>query len=134
MCNLRYLKNDAELSVREITRFVEGSKLLRSLDFIVLSGGEPWLRDDFVDIVRFFRKRYPETNLLMLSNLSDTRLALDTLAKLERETSLERLSIGSSIDGMGEAHDRVRGKPGCFEDLRRTLSALRENIPVYIAA
>lgn len=129
MCNLRYLNNDVELSVREISRFVEGSKLLGFLDFIVLSGGEPWLRDDFAGIVGFFRKRYPETNILMLSNLSDTGLALGTLAKLERETGLERLSIGSSIDGIGEAHDRVRGKPGCFESLRRTLSALREKYP-----
>ena len=129
MCNLRHLKAENELSADEIARVVSGSQLLSFLTYIVLSGGEPWLREDIVDIVRFFKGQYPRANILVLSNLTDTDLALGALSRIASRAGLDRVSLGSSIDGIGDAYDRIRGKKGGFDALQRTLEAIRREFP-----
>ncbi|MHB9154493.1 MAG: radical SAM protein [Endomicrobiales bacterium] len=130
MCNLRYLeKKGEELTAEEIARMVEGSTLLRFISFVVLSGGEAWLREDLAVLVKYFKDRFPQGNILILSNLSDPALAVENLEKIKKEAGLDRVSVGSSLDGLGQAHDRMRGRAGSFEALKRSLETLREKYP-----
>lgn len=129
MCNLRYLPAGPELSAENIGHLVDHSSLLKDLRFIVLSGGEAFLRDDLVPIVGLLKKKYPATDILILSNLSDPDLAVRRLDELQRSVGLERLCIGSSLDGIGEAHDRIRGRAGSFSSLEKSLALLRQRYP-----
>jgi MoaA/NifB/PqqE/SkfB family radical SAM enzyme len=135
MCNLRYLgPGKDELTLSEIEKAVNRSLLLSGIRFIVLSGGEPWLREDLADIVKFLRGKYPDSGVLILSNLIDGELVAAGLERIRAAAGLANISIGSSLDGIGPAHDHVRGRAGSFEALAGSLVMLREKYPeLYVS-
>jgi len=49
-----------ELNLDEIKKFVEISKYLQNIKTVLFSGGEPFLRKDFVKICGFFSQWYPK--------------------------------------------------------------------------
>ncbi|MCX5778279.1 MAG: radical SAM protein [Elusimicrobia bacterium] len=130
MCNLRYLTPDApELTLPEIKNFIEHSNQLNKISYIVLSGGEAFLRPDLVDIIVFLRARYPRAGILILSNLIDTDLVVSRMKSIRDTAGLDNLSIGTSLDGIADAHDRIRGKQGSFDALQRTVGFLKKEFP-----
>jgi MoaA/NifB/PqqE/SkfB family radical SAM enzyme len=82
-------------------------------------GGEPFLRNDFVDILSCSRRLGVMTGITTNASLINKELA-DQLGKLNL------FSIGISLDGAtAETHERVRGCPGCFEKVMNALEYLR---------
>lgn len=82
-------------------------------------GGEPFLRDDFLDILSCSRRLGVLTGITTNGSLIDR-----DLAKLLGETGL--FSIGISLDGaIAETHERVRGCPGQFDSVMTALTHLR---------
>ena len=80
MCDLwGKTDNRAELGFKEITSFVKKSKLLKDIKKVVLSGGEPWLREDFSEICNFFLKLYPESSIGILTNLLEKALSFNPM-------------------------------------------------------
>ena len=102
MCNLRHWIDNTkpDITLDEIKNLVINSKYLKDIRFIVLSGGETFLRKDLNEIVHFLRQAYPQTEILILSNLFDKNIVFNTLKKIKQETGLYKISIGSSIDGI----------------------------------
>ncbi len=135
MCDVwpRYLKEpelkDRELTREEIEDLVLGSRCFDSLDQAVLTGGEPFLRPDLPEIAGFFLERFPSLNLVLLTNGFNTGSILTALREIERRWGLSRVCLGSSLDGIGETHDRVRGCPGAFRALEETLECIRGEWP-----
>jgi MoaA/NifB/PqqE/SkfB family radical SAM enzyme len=116
-----------ELSLAEIRR-AAGSPLLRGVESVVITGGEPWLRPDSTDILAFLGRRFPRARLGILSNLWDAGLARRRLAAAHAR-GLRRLWVGSSLDGLGPVHDEVRGKAGAFRRLMASLAMIRAEFP-----
>ncbi|MDD2523256.1 MAG: radical SAM protein [Endomicrobiia bacterium] len=136
MCNLKHLKNknNKEISFEEIKTFIQTSQYLKNIKFIVLSGGEALLRNDLVDIVKFLRSYYPITEILILSNLFDKKLIVNKLNSIKKEVGLQKISIGSSIDGIGKDHDKIRGQEGAFNNLVSNLELLKQDFPeIYLS-
>ncbi|MCF8061549.1 MAG: heme b synthase, partial [Deltaproteobacteria bacterium] len=87
---------------------------------VILTGGEPLLRDDIFDLAR----HGTELGLRMVMATNGTLLTPDLTERME-ESGIQRVSI--SIDGAdAESHDRFRKVPGAFagavagtEELRR---------------
>ncbi|MFA7074684.1 MAG: radical SAM protein [Endomicrobiaceae bacterium] len=131
MCNLKYLKdkNRKELSFDEIKKFIQSSEYLKNIKFIVISGGEALLRNDLTDIVNFLRIYYPKTEILILSNLFDKNLIYKKLTAIKETSGLQKISIGTSIDGIGENHDKIRGQKGAFNNLVSNLELLKQDFP-----
>lgn len=119
-----------ELGLEELKRIVEGSARLRDISTVVITGGEPWLREDFVDIVAWLSGRFPRASIIALTNFWNTGHIRLKLARL-RALGVANLKLGSSIDGLEEVHDAVRGQPGAFAGLVRTVKALRAEFPEY---
>lgn len=117
-----------ELSLAEIRRLVEGSALLAGVESVVLTGGEPWLRADSTDILAFLAGRFPKARVGVLSNLWDAALVRRRLAAA-RARGLDRLWIGSSLDGLGPVHDEVRGRDGAFRRLMASIAMVRAESP-----
>lgn len=117
---------ETELTLPELTAFVESSQRLAHLRYVNLTGGEPFLREDIVGIARFFLARYPALELAIPTN---GLLVTKTLRKLEEILEGHdpaRVAMGISLDGIGPTHDRLRGIPGNFEkcvELTRALTA-----------
>jgi len=117
---------DKELSKEDIEKLIRQSRYLKDVKMVVLSGGEPFLREDFVDICGVFAKYLPDVTLNILTNGLDTDLILDKVGDIIRKYSPKKLMIGSSIDGIGDMHDKIRGVKGSFACMKETIEILRK--------
>jgi MoaA/NifB/PqqE/SkfB family radical SAM enzyme len=98
-------------------------KLPTSLREINLTGGEPFLRQDLPEVVGAVRQACPRARLVISTNgLLPDRMQ-QMAPRLLRSGSA--LAVRVSIDGLGEAHDRVRGVPGSFARALRGLEGLK---------
>jgi MoaA/NifB/PqqE/SkfB family radical SAM enzyme len=123
-----------EMDFTAIRRAVEGSPLLKDVQTVVVTGGEPWLRHDFVDIVAWLAETLPQASIIALTNFWNTgHLALKLREMRGRGVfasgAPSRLKLGSSLDGLEETHDRVRGQTGAFAGLVRSVKTLKAEFP-----
>ncbi|MCB9462947.1 MAG: radical SAM protein [Candidatus Eisenbacteria bacterium] len=86
---------------------------------IRLLGGEPFLRPDVMDIVRHAKSRGIHVNVVSEGSLID-----ETVAEEIVESGLD--SIRFSVDGLGQTHDIVRGKPGAFAQVARAIRSVQD--------
>ncbi|GAB4407776.1 MAG: heme b synthase [Anaerolineae bacterium] len=94
---------------------------------LVLSGGEPLMRPDILDIAQ-----YASGQGLPVALATNGTLIDDTLAARIRDSGVQRVSI--SFDGADAAtHDAFRALPGAFAAAVRGVQALRAvDVPVQI--
>ena len=108
----------ADLTFDQVCRLADTAP---RFDKLWLSGGEPILRDDMVDIiVRFYERcgirtlNFPTNGLLV----ERVEAAVDQLLARCPELTVH---LNYSLDGLGEMHDRLRGVPGSFD---KTIAAI----------
>ncbi len=92
----------------------EGKWLLDSLaafgvPTVLLSGGEPLMRPDLLELAAHARER----GLRCVLSTNGTRISPETAADLK---AAGMQYVGISVDGIGAVHDRVRGQRGAFEE------------------
>jgi heme b synthase len=94
---------------------------------LVLSGGEPLMRPDILEIAR-----YATDAGLPVALATNGTLITASLAEQIRDSGIKRVSI--SFDGANAAtHDMFRNLPGSFDAATRGLTALRDvGVPVQI--
>jgi len=99
-------------------------KLPRSLRAINITGGEPFLRKDVVEVIRAIDSVLPSARLVFSTNGSMT----DTIVSKMKEIRNfhKKVGVGVSIDGLEEMHDKVRGVPGFFRRGISTIERLKE--------
>ena len=119
----------AELTLTEIDRVAASFR--HRIQSLLLTGGEPTLRDDLPEICRIFDRR----NRTALFTIPTNGLKPDQIESMMDEilgTTRAKLNAQVSIDGRAEVHDRIRGVPGSFEaalETARRLRALRSRHP-----
>ncbi len=107
-----------EMSPEEI-RDVTGALIRLGALNINLTGGEPLLRDDILDVVRL---AWPDRCFLTLAT-NGKALTLP-LARDLRKAGIRMLSL--SLDDPGpESHDRLRGVSGSYEQVMEALEVAR---------
>ena len=100
-------------------------KLPRTLRDINITGGEPFLRDDLVEIVRILDEHCDHPRIVISTNGFERRRiahAAPGLLKIGRN-----VGIAVSLDGIGEKHDEIRGIPGGFDKVVETLKQLPDD-------
>ncbi len=120
---------EPEIAPVEISTIARSNRwYLRRVTHVSLTGGEPTLRRDLTELVRAVCDSFPRATININSNgfqmLPLLSVINETLAYQRR-----RLQIMLSLDGLGEVHNRVRGVPGAFSLVLRTINrllALRE--------
>lgn len=102
-----------ELTLEEIRR-VFRSPLLRGLRAIALTGGEVFLRRDFVEICGFFLEDFPQATITIPTGAINPELNAQALRRIvtDYRPAPGRLYLSVSLDGIGETHDRQRGIRG----------------------
>ena len=123
-----------EMDFASIRKTVEGAAVLKDVKTVVITGGEPWLRHDFVDILAWLAAALPNADIIALTNFWNTgHLALKLRELRERGVfaagGASRLKLGSSLDGLKETHDLVRGQTGAFAGLVRSVKTLKAEFP-----
>lgn len=99
-------KKNYELTSSEILDVIES---LPRYSLITFNGGEVFVRKDFPDLLRTVSAKGRRFNIVT----NGTMLFEDKVKLLIDET--HAISIGVSIDGIGETHDVIRQLPGAYE-------------------
>ncbi len=130
-CNLRCkhcyinagISKGNEISLEDITRTLNDLHKINSSDLrgkrVVLTGGEPFKREDINDIVdeiknNEFRTLINSNGLLISQN------------HIERLKGYDGLQICISLDGLKESHEKIRGK-GTYEPTLESLKRVSES-------
>jgi MoaA/NifB/PqqE/SkfB family radical SAM enzyme len=138
MCNIWKSARNApeiknlELSSQKIISILSNPMFAKLVE-LDLTGGEPHLRDDLVDVVRGIIKLKKSSlpklrSIIITSNglltgriISNYKDILNAL----RDTNIDLVSV-TSLDGIGETHDQIRGIGGAFKLVSETISGLVE--------
>jgi len=125
----RHVDVKNELSIHEISE-VYRNPLFGSLKRFGLSGGEPTLREDLVEIAQVVLERCPSiTEMVLTTNGLEPGLVIEKvgrLLELRERRRLSKFSVVVSLDGYGDIHERVRRVPRAFERVSETLKRLKE--------
>ena len=116
-CYLGSNRHKEELSTDE---WINVLKQIPWYGFITLVGGEPFLRNDFVDIMRFASKKtLGKVNVVSNGTLLNGEY-IDEMIK----ASIILFSV--SLDGWGKTHDINRNKAGIFDKIINNLEIVNK--------
>lgn len=100
-------KYDGELTTAEAKKFIDDCADFK-VPVLLMSGGEPLIRPDVFELVKYAKERGIRATFSTNGTLIDEKMAQDI-------KDLEVGYVGISLDGLGEANDKFRGKTGAFE-------------------
>jgi len=109
-------KDDLELS--EISRIFDE---LPEMDAVRLSGGEPFVRKDLLEIAHLAQEKLRPVFLHVTTNGFLTNRMVDFCERRDKSVPLKVLV---SVDGVGDKHNEVRGQDYAWRRVLETLSAL----------
>ncbi len=113
-----------ELSIEELDRIFKS--LGKTPFWFTLSGGEPFLRKDLVDICRSIYANCKPG----IINIPTNGLLYDIIPSMASRIAVScpgtNIVINLSLDGVEEEHDHIRNVPGNWEKAMKTYSALRD--------
>lgn len=123
-CNIWEIKPKNELTLQEIAEFAQKNNYFK---WVEITGGEPFLRSDIVEIVRAFRDSCRD--LYVLTMPTNSLCSYDIVMKRLEEIlamGIPKVSVTISLDGYRELHDKIRGVVGNFDKAMRIAKGLRE--------
>jgi len=130
VCNLtcehcffwRSLNHKDDLSTEEIFALARDLGRVETLN---LGGGEPFLRNEFAAICRFFIQNNGVQQIYCPTSGYFTDRTLKAVTEiLDHEPSLQLFTVELSLDGMLEFHNRFRGNARSFQKALETYDAL----------
>lgn len=116
-----------ELSLEEVNKI---SLSMPNFEWLLLSGGEPSLKSDLVEIIGIFYKNNKIKHLTFPTNGLLPERIFEIVKKLLDNYKNLTINLSFSLDSLGEAHDELRGVRGCYEKVvesYRLLQPLRKN-------
>lgn len=130
MCDSWRMKPGRELDVSQVRRVFEK---IGPLDIVRLTGGEPFVRDDFAEVARAVFDVSQPAVLHVTTNGSFPERIVEFAETFPRP---RRLRFMVSFDGMPAEHDANRGRDVTFalaEQTVRRLAALRRKLGVQVS-
>ena len=121
MCDSWRVKPGSELTAAQIDAVFAK---VGPLDIVRLTGGEPFLREDMVDIARAVIARSSPVVLHTTTNGSFPERVAAFVDALRTDGEARRLAFLVSLDGMPETHDENRGEDVTFVRALETVRAL----------
>lgn len=117
----RINKNYQELTLNELENL---SKSLKQLNRLIVSGGEPFLRNDLVKICKIFFKNNKVDELAIPTNGLLSKQIAKTTEKIMANCPGINLMITISIDGPPEINDQIRGVKDSYYKCLKTYHLL----------
>ncbi|HSF17316.1 MAG TPA: radical SAM protein [Vicinamibacteria bacterium] len=128
MCNSWKLPYHDDLTTEEYARTF-GSRLFRTIEYVGITGGEPTLRKDMVDIVRLMADNMPRLRKMTLNTNGFVKdRVVKTLDRIVDVANERGFVFGTrvSLDGVGGAHEEIRRVWHAFERAMDTVRAMQE--------
>jgi MoaA/NifB/PqqE/SkfB family radical SAM enzyme len=95
------------------------------LEWVTLSGGEPFMRKDFAEIALALVEETRPRVVNVPTNGTFVHASTEAVKKILAGLGDTRLIINLSVDAVGALHDEVRGFSGNFERLQLVAERLR---------
>jgi MoaA/NifB/PqqE/SkfB family radical SAM enzyme len=128
MCNIWELKSSHALSLEQFEK-IFADPVYTGIEYIILAGGEPTLRNDLPEIVELMHRHMPRLKKLLIPSnaisIASIRRQYPRIARYCAKHKI-RLSVGVSLDGIGETHDKIRGVKGAFEKVLQSVKFMKE--------
>jgi MoaA/NifB/PqqE/SkfB family radical SAM enzyme len=128
MCNIWELKSTHALSLDQFER-IFSDPVYGRIEYIILAGGEPTLRNDLPEIVELMHKHMPRLKKLMIPSNVINRVSVQRqyprIARYCANHNI-RLTLGVSLDGIGETHDKIRGVKGAFAKVMANVKYMKQ--------
>lgn len=122
------------LSINEIRKVC--STLKGHLYSVILTGGEPFLRNDFEDICHAYLDEADVNILIICTNGWFTDKTLNLIEKLSTLYPNKSFDVSISLDELENKHDEYRGTKGGFQRALKTYMGLmalkKKNVSVHI--
>ena len=133
-CNIGLVYQKNPVRIKDDLNLEEIEKMFKSIGhvyFFNISGGEPFLRKEIVEIVKLaFKYLNPKVIHTPTNALTPKLIEKKTeeILKWMKDNGYENIpfTIKPSYDGIGKSHDHIRGMEGNFEKLMETYTLLKE--------
>ncbi len=112
-----------ELTLEEIEMM---SRHMNPLLFLLITGGDPFIRDDISEIVKILYRKPGFRNLGMPTNGFLTEKIVSETERILKDCPGIDFAVDVSIDGIGDDHDAIRRKPGLFKQAIATYQELKK--------
>lgn len=113
-----------QMKASEIARISE--TLGGNLGVLVLAGGEPFTRKDLPEIVRAFYENNKLDSVYLMSNGQIHPRIFPDVTRILDECPNLNVTVALGIDGMKEAHEKIRGKQGSWDKAIHTARTLQQ--------
>jgi len=119
ICDIWKVNKKDLLSFGKIKEILS-SEAVKTVRNVFLTGGEPFMRNDLIDIVNLIKQTLPESFMLISTNGLCRDEIMEFLRNCEHDATLS-----FSVDGIRN-HDLQRGVVGAFERTMETVKLVRE--------
>jgi len=127
MCSIWKMVPENEMSLEEIEKVFK-DPYMKKLRWLNLTGGEPFMRQNFAEIIKAAADNLPNLEIIAIPS---NGFMPDRVEKITRQM-LEYLkgknillNVNISIDGIGEKHEEIRRIPGGYEKVLESLRRLQ---------
>ena len=133
MCLIWENKKSTDITPEQLRAGLR-NPLFSDVAVVGLNGGEPTLRKDLATLTTVLFEELP--SLRGISLITNAYKHQDVIARIAEVGDVVRQHKGHfdvmvSLDGVGDVHDRVRGKPGNFDRALHVLEFARQSNLVH---
>lgn len=127
ICNIWQSSSQNDISINDFES-IFSSPLLSDLTALIVTGGEPFLRNDLPNIFEIVAKRQKRIQDVQINTngLLTNIIISQTNKILNVFDNKMKLRIGISFDGIGEKHDEIRNIKGIHSAALNTAKSLQE--------
>lgn len=126
-CNLRCdhcfywkeLGKKNELNLVNIKKIISS---LKPLDTVMITGGEPFLSKDLMEICKLYSKKSRNINITTNGFLPE--VIFEKIKKILEKTN-SNIHVQISLDSLKEKHDNLRNMSGSFDNAVKTIKKLK---------
>lgn len=122
-CNV-WKKKTNELSLVEYEKIFKN--IGKNIHWAILSGGEPFLREDIVEICKLLYKYCRPSIIVIPTNGTLCKLIPKKTEEILKLCPKSHVTINLSLDGKYDKHDYIRSIKGNFDKAIKTLDGLKK--------
>jgi polysaccharide pyruvyl transferase WcaK-like protein/molybdenum cofactor biosynthesis enzyme MoaA len=124
MCLIWERKKDVQILAEQLRRGLR-NPLFSDVRSVGINGGEPTLRKDLAALVEVLFSELPSLrNISLITNAINASAVCTRINEIGAviQRCAGHLDVMVSLDGYGDVHDRVRGKPGNFAAAQQVIA------------
>ena len=132
MCNIWKMSSKNEASLDEFKKFMK-DPLFKKVESVGINGGEPSLVKNLEKYACEILNLPSLKHLNIISHGFNQELLLSNLIKIYKMCKEKNIPfhVSISLDGIGEIHNRVRGKKNIFNKTISTIDEIKQNQHLY---